>query len=146
LQVREACPVSIWPLAAVAVMVTGLATAAVQVPVTCEVGEAERWTEGSLTVQFEGTRAAVIAGHPLWFANRNDALKISLLPGAAATWSAVLEGGVTFKPTTPQSLVEPPQPAIKTRPAINRAHKNSLLGNIVSASFLAAQFYYVSIV
>jgi hypothetical protein len=84
LQVRVACPVNIWPLAAVAVMVTGLATAAVQVAVTCEVGEAERWTEGSLAVQFEGTRAARIAGHPLWLANRNEALKISLLAGAAA--------------------------------------------------------------
>ncbi|HEX7286827.1 MAG TPA: hypothetical protein VF532_11640 [Candidatus Angelobacter sp.] len=115
---------------------TGVATAAVQVAVTCDVGEAERWTEGSLAVQFEGTRAAVIAGHPLWTANWNEALKISLLPGAAATWSAVLEEGVTFKPTAPQSLLEPPQPAMKTRLLMYRAHKSSLDMNIANPSFL----------
>ena len=52
-------PVSIRPSAEVAVMVTGFVTAAVQVAVTCDVGEDERWTDGSLTVQLEFARAAV---------------------------------------------------------------------------------------
>jgi hypothetical protein len=131
-----ACPVNISPVAAVAVMVIGVATAAVQVAVTCVVGEAERWTEGSLAVQFEGTKAAVIAGHPLWFANRNEALKISWLPGGAAMWSAVLEEGVTFKPVVPQSLLDPPQPAMNAGPAINSAHRYSRHGSIVNTPFL----------
>jgi hypothetical protein len=119
-------------------MVTGLATAAVQVAVTCVVGEGERWTEGSLAVQFEFARAGVIAiaEHPLWLLNRNEALKIWLLAGAAAIWSAVPEEGVTFKPVAPQSLLEPPQPAMNTRPAVNSAHKNSLHKSIVSMPFL----------
>jgi hypothetical protein len=62
--VSEALPVNIWPLTGVAVMVTGVATAAVQVAVNCIVWGAERWTEGSLTVQLAFTRAAVTAGHP----------------------------------------------------------------------------------
>jgi hypothetical protein len=68
-QVNEALPVNISPLAGVAVIVTGLATAAVQVAVTCVAWAAERWTEGSLTVQLEFTSAAVTAGHPGLFLN-----------------------------------------------------------------------------
>ena len=45
-------------------MVTGFETAAVQVAVTCAVGEDERWIDGSLTVQLEFTCAAVTAGQP----------------------------------------------------------------------------------
>jgi hypothetical protein len=69
LQVNEAFPVNVPPLAWVAVTVTGLATAAVQVAVTCVAWAAERWTEGSLTVQLEFTSAAVTAGHPGLFLN-----------------------------------------------------------------------------
>jgi len=69
LQVSEALPVNISPLTGVAVMVTGVATAAVQVAVTCVACGADSWTEGSLTVQLEFTRAAVIAGHPGLFLN-----------------------------------------------------------------------------
>jgi hypothetical protein len=57
-------------------MVTGPATAAVQVAVTIVVGEAERWTDGSLVVQFELTSAAVprpMHPEPL---NRELALKV----------------------------------------------------------------------
>jgi hypothetical protein len=55
-------------------MVTGLPTAAVQVAVTCIVGEAERWTEGSLTVQLEYTNAEVFAVHTPLPLNRPEAL------------------------------------------------------------------------
>ena len=69
LHVREALPVNISPLTGMAVIVTGVAIAAVQVAVTCVAWGADRWTEGSLTVQLEFTRAAVIAGHPGLFLN-----------------------------------------------------------------------------
>jgi hypothetical protein len=76
LQVKDAFPVSIGPLADVAVMVTGPATAAVQVAVTIVAGEAERWTEGSVVVQFEFTSAAVPKPtHPEPL-NRELALKV----------------------------------------------------------------------
>ena len=45
-------------------MATGVEMAAVQVAVTCVVGEDDRWTDGSLTVQLEFTRAAVTDGQP----------------------------------------------------------------------------------
>jgi len=48
-------------------MATGFETAAVHVAVTCVLGEDERWTDGSLTVQLEFTRAAVTAGQPELF-------------------------------------------------------------------------------
>jgi hypothetical protein len=64
LHVREALPVNISPLTGVAEMVTGRATPAVQVAVTWMACGADNWTEGSLAVQLEFTRAAVIAGHP----------------------------------------------------------------------------------
>ena len=91
MQVNEACPVLIDPSAAVALIVTALVTAAVQVAVTCVVGEAERCTEGSLAVQLELTRAPVAS-------QRFEALKTWLLPGAAAAWFAVLVDGVTLSP------------------------------------------------
>lgn len=69
LHVREALPVNISPLTGVAVMVTGSATPAVQVAVTWIAWGADSWTEGSLAVQLEFTRAAVIAGHPGLFLN-----------------------------------------------------------------------------
>lgn len=50
------------PFTGVAVIVTGLASAAVQVATTVVLGDAERWTEGSLAVQFEFTDIAVAAG------------------------------------------------------------------------------------
>jgi hypothetical protein len=64
LQVNEALPVNVPPLTGVAVIVTGVPTAAVQVAVTCGAWGADSWTEGSLAVQLEFTRAAVTAGHP----------------------------------------------------------------------------------
>lgn len=50
-------------------MVTGFVTAAVQVAVISEVGDDERWTDGSLAVQLEFTKAAVIATQPDLFLN-----------------------------------------------------------------------------
>jgi hypothetical protein len=85
LQVREALPVNISPLTGVAEMVTGSGIPAVQVAVTCVAWGADSWTEGSLAVQLEFTRAAVIAGHPGLFLNRKLALNTWLLPGGAAT-------------------------------------------------------------
>lgn len=82
-QVNEAIPVNISPLTGVAVIVTGLATAAVQVAVTCAAWEADRCTEGSLTVQLEFTSAAVTAGQPTLL-NLNDAVNVWLLPGPTA--------------------------------------------------------------
>jgi hypothetical protein len=69
LHVNATVPINISPLTGVAVIVTGVATAAVQVAVTCVAWGADRCTEGSLVVQLEFTRAAVIAGHPGWFLN-----------------------------------------------------------------------------
>lgn len=56
-------------------MVAGLASVAVQVAVTCVVGEAESWIEGSLAVQFEFTAAAVFAVHTPLPVNRSVAVK-----------------------------------------------------------------------
>ena len=50
-------------------MVTEFVTVTVQVAVTIVLGEDERWTDGSLTVQLEFTKAAVIAGQPGLFLN-----------------------------------------------------------------------------
>lgn len=69
LQVRDALPVNVWPLTGVAEMVIGRGIPAVQVAVTCVAWGADSWTEGSLAVQLEFTRAAVIAGHPGLFLN-----------------------------------------------------------------------------
>jgi hypothetical protein len=44
-------------------MATGFETVAVHVALRCVVGEDERWTDGSLTVQLEFT-GAVTAGQP----------------------------------------------------------------------------------
>jgi hypothetical protein len=92
-------------------MVTGVATAAVQVATTCVACGAESCTEGSLTVQFEFTRAAVIAGHPGLTRNWNVALNLSPFAGGAAVWSTVAVAGDTFKPTGPQLEELAPQPA-----------------------------------
>jgi hypothetical protein len=112
--------------------VTGLATAAVQVAVTCVVGEAERWTEGSLTVQLEFTCAAVFSvTHWPLPVNRPEALKVALLAGAAAVWSTVMDPGVTLNAVNVQLDEEvPPQPAIPNNAAQNRTHVNILRGNI----------------
>jgi hypothetical protein len=118
--------------------VTGLATAAVQVAVTCVVGEAERWTEGSLTIQLEFTCAAVFsATHWPLPVNRPEALKVALLAGAAAVWSTVMEPGVTLNAVTVQLDEEvPPQPAIPDNAAQNRTHVNILHGNIGYLPFI----------
>jgi hypothetical protein len=94
-------------------MVTGFVTAAVQVAVTIAVGEDERWTEGSLTVQLALTSAAVLAVQGvLPPPEKAVELKVWLLPGAAAVWFAAAVAGVTFKPITLQ--VEPPQPTVNS--------------------------------
>lgn len=113
MQVSVACPVRAGPCAAVAVIVTGFATAAVHVAVTCVVGVLEKCTEGSLAVQFEFANAGVIATleHPGLLLGKNDALNISLFAGATAVWSTVTEAGVTFKATGSQlGELEPPHP------------------------------------
>jgi hypothetical protein len=96
--------------AAVAVIDT-FETAAVQVAVTWLVGEAERWTEGSLAVQLELINAPVTAGHALPPPNCSVALKTWLLPGAAAVWLTVAVCGPTLIPTVVQVPDPPPQPA-----------------------------------
>jgi hypothetical protein len=118
--------------------VTGLATAAVQVAVTCVVGEAERWTEGSLTIQLEFTCAAVFsATHWPLPVNRPEALKVALLAGAAAVWSTVMDPGVTLNAVNVQLDEEvPPQPAIPNNAAQNRTHVNILRGNIGYLPFI----------
>jgi hypothetical protein len=83
-QVSEACPVNVWSLAATALMMAGLMRVAVQVAVTCVVGEAERWMEGSLAVQFELTAAAVFAVHTPLPVNRSVEVKTWLFAGGAA--------------------------------------------------------------
>ena len=65
-------------------MVAGLVRVAVQVAVTCVVGEAERWIEGSLAVQFELTAAAAFAVHTPVPVNRPVAAKTWLFAGGAA--------------------------------------------------------------
>jgi len=65
-------------------MVAGLARVAVQVAVTCMVGEAESWIEGSLAVQLELTIAAVFAVHTPLPVDRPVAVKTWLLAGGAA--------------------------------------------------------------
>jgi len=113
-------------------MVTGLTTAAVQVAVTCVVGEAERWTEGSLTVQLEFTNAEAFSPiHEPLPVNRPDALKMVPLAGAAAVWSTVIDPGVTLNAVSEQLEEEvPPQPAIANNAAQNRTHANILRGNM----------------
>ena len=118
-------------------MVTGLPTAAVQVAVTCVVGEAERWTEGSLTVQLELTNDEVFAVHTVLPVNRPEALKVVLLAGAAAVWSTVMDPGVTLNAVNVQLDEEvPPQPAIPNNAAQNRKHANILRGNINYLPFI----------
>jgi hypothetical protein len=120
-------------------MVTGPATAAVQVAVTCVVGEAERWTEGSLTVQLELINAEVFAVHTALPVNKPEALKVAPLAGAAAVWSTVIDPGVTLKAVNVQLEGEefPPQPAIPTNAAHNRTDANILHGNIGYLPFIA---------
>ena len=65
-------------------MVAGLASFAVQVAVTCVVGAAESWIEGSLAVQFEFTAAAALAVHTPVPVNRAVAVKTWLFAGGAA--------------------------------------------------------------
>src|SRR5262249_8547856 len=125
----EACPVLIEPSAAVAGIVTGLVTAAVQVAVICVVGEAERWTEGSLAVQLELTRAPVES-------QRFEALKAWLLPGTAAAWSAVAVDGVTLMPKARQVETPlPPQPAVPRRITPRDPTANSLNASMVAPRF-----------
>ena len=119
-------------------MVTGLATAAVHGAVTCIVGEAERWTEGSLTVQLEFTSAEAFTAHTALPVKRPEALKVVPLPGAAAVWSTVIEPGVTLKAVNVQLEEEkfPPQPAIPNNAAQNRTDVNILRGNMVDLPFI----------
>jgi len=65
-------------------MVAGFVRAAVQVAVTCVVGEAESWIEGSLAVQFELTIAAVFPVHTPLPVIRPEAVKVWLFAGGAA--------------------------------------------------------------
>jgi hypothetical protein len=65
-------------------MVAALVRVAVQVAVTCVVGEAERWTEGSLAVQFELTKAAAFPVHTPLPVNRFIEVKTWLFAGGAA--------------------------------------------------------------
>jgi hypothetical protein len=107
-------------------MVTGVVTAAVHVAVTCGVGEDDRWTDGSLAVQLEFSGAGVTAGQPGLLLNWKKALKVWLLPGAAAVWSAVAVGGTTLMPFTPQSDALPPQPVVNRRPAPRKTPTTNL--------------------
>jgi hypothetical protein len=133
-----AWPVSDASLAEVALTVTGLATAAVQVAVTCPLGLAERWTEGSLTVQLELISAAVaMPTHPEPL-KRSVALKVWLLAGGVAVWSTVADCGVMFRPMTVQLLLELPQPAIASNAAQNRTDAHILHGNMVRLVLPAA--------
>ena len=114
-------------------MVTGLPTAAVQVAVTCVVGEAERWTEGSLTVQVELTSVEVFAVHTALPVNKPEALKTAPLAGAAAVWSTAIEPGVTLRAVNVQLEEEvPPQAAIP-----NNAAPSSVDANILNANMAA---------
>ena len=65
-------------------MVAGFVRAAVQVAVTCVVGEAESWIEGSLAVQFALTIAAVFPVHTPLPVIRAEEVKIWLFAGGAA--------------------------------------------------------------
>jgi hypothetical protein len=117
--------------------VTGVPTAAVQVAVTCIVGEVERWTEGSLTVQLEFTNAAAFVVHTALPVNRPDALKVVPLAGAAAVWFTVIEAGVTLNAVNVQLDEEvPPQPAIPNNATQNRTDANILHGNIGYLPFM----------
>jgi hypothetical protein len=106
-------------------MLTGVVTVAVQVAVTCVACGDERCTEGSLTVQLEFTRAAVIAGHPGLLLNWNEALNIWLFAGGAALWSTVAVVGPRFRPTGPLlGELVPPQPARAANAAHNISGEN----------------------
>jgi hypothetical protein len=138
LQVSEACPVNICPSTAVAVIVTGLATAAVHVAVICGPCAAERCTEGSLTIQLEFTSAAAFPVHtPLPPPNKLVVLNIWLLAEAAAVWSSVAEEGATFNPTAAQ-LELPPQPAIASNAAQTKTLGITLDANIGTSDFCCA--------
>jgi len=92
----------------------------VQVAVTVVPWAAERWTEGSLTVQLELTGAEAFAVHTPFPVKRFEAANCWLLPGAAAVWSAVAVAGVTFKAVTVQLvLLLLPQPAMISNPVQN---------------------------
>lgn len=119
-------------------MVTGLPTATAQVAVTCIVGEAERCTDGSLTVQLEFTSVEVFAVHTVLPESRPEALKTVPLAGAAAVWSTVIDPGVTLNAVKVQWEEEefPPQPAIPNNAAHNRTDANILHGNIGFLPFI----------
>jgi hypothetical protein len=145
LQVSEAlpvsgCPVAVVAVTAVALTVTGFARAAVHVAVTWKPCVAESWTEGSLTVQLEFTATDVFAVHtPVPPPNSTEVAKVWPLAGARAAWSAVADGGATFKPITWQLLeLEPPQPVVADSIAKSRKHKNVVRGNIVELASPAA--------
>ncbi|HKR96459.1 MAG TPA: hypothetical protein VJW55_13885 [Candidatus Angelobacter sp.] len=126
-QTSEACPVNVPPLAWVAVMVTGFASAAVQVAVTCPDGDGDRWTDGSLAVQLETTSAAVaMPMQPFWLLNLTVALKVWLLAGAAAAWLTVADAGPTTIPVTPQSGA-PPQLMVSGSAKLKQTPARSLL-------------------
>ncbi|HEX5435364.1 MAG TPA: hypothetical protein VFY05_14085 [Candidatus Angelobacter sp.] len=123
----------------VALTVTGLGTAAVQVAVTVGAGVAERWTEGSLAVQFEVTNAEAFAEHTPVPVNRFVAANCWLFAGAAAVWWIVTVSGVTFNAVTVQLLLAPPQPATVMNAAQNGTTANILGENIGGSSFAAAR-------
>jgi hypothetical protein len=110
-------------------MVTGFASAAVHVAVTCEAGDGDRWTDGSLAVQLETTSAAVaMPMQPFWFLNLTVALKLWLLAGAAAVWLTVADDGPMLSPITPQLGVgEPPQPMVSGSAKLRQTPARSLL-------------------
>lgn len=107
-------------------MVTGFASAAVHVAVTCEAGDGDRWTDGSLAVQLEITSAAVaMPMQPFWFLNLTVALKLWLFAGAAAVWLTVADDGPMLIPVTPQS--EPPQLMVSGSAKLRQTPASSLL-------------------
>ena len=118
-------------------MVTGVPTAAVQVAVTCVVGEAERWTEGSLTTQLELTSVEVFAVHTALPVNKPEALKTVPFAGAAAVWSTAIEPGVTLRAVNVQLEEElPPQAAIPNNAAPSSVDANILNANMAACSLL----------
>ena len=133
MQLSVACPVNVASLAAVALMVTGVTTAAVQVAVTWIAGEAERWTEGSLTVQLEFSCTAVFAaihwGLPV---EKLEAPKVALLAGGAAVWSTVAAPGDTLNDAVQLDEEVPPQAAIPNNAAQSRTDANILNANMAA--------------
>jgi hypothetical protein len=126
---REACPVSMRPSAEVALIVTGFPTAAVQVAMTSAVGSAEKWTEGSLAVQFALTSADALPVQTPLPVSRPVELKVPVL---AEVWSRVMVGGATFNAVTVQLLfIVPPHPTVTTS-AAESTNKNNIFDGIMS--------------